>query len=71
VPVAIVNEFVDGEFTLGLANAGALVGSLPLVAPRLSSNITFRRDRRGERIKFPNSRRITMARKRLVLSAPA
>ncbi len=31
MPVAIVNEFVDGDVYRGIADGGALAGSLPLV----------------------------------------
>ena len=53
VPVAIVNEFVDGDiYRWGSLMAGALVGSLPLVDPLrvLRRALRLGDDRRGEGI---------------------
>ena len=56
VPVAIVNEFVDGDiYRWGSLMAGALVGSLPLVDPLrlLRRALRLGDDRRGEGIAAP------------------
>ena len=59
VPVAIVNEFVDGDiYRWGSLMAGALAGSLPLVVLRIRRALCLGHDRRGEGIKPDCVRRL-------------